>query len=120
MALGTTSCSVVVCICIVNLMIVCEAPRELLCGTSPPHEAAVKHEIMGEAQISHDDGKEQLQAVYVEQQRPGRSTSVLADSICKCVHICSCRRSEVHLTSCLVAIYVTQKRTIQDRITRQK
>lgn len=52
-----------VCVCVVDLMIVCEAPRKLLCGTSPPHEATVKHRIMGKVQISHDDGKEQ--AVYV-------------------------------------------------------
>ena len=52
-----------VCFCVVNLMIVYEAPSRLLCGASPPPEATVKHEIMGRVQISHDDGKEQLQAL---------------------------------------------------------
>lgn len=56
----TTTCSVVVCVCVVNLMIVCEAPSRLLCGTSPPREATAKYEIIGRVQISHDDGKEQL------------------------------------------------------------
>lgn len=56
-----------VCVCVVNLMIVCEAPSRLLCGASPPREATVKHEIIDRAQISHDDGKEQLQAIYVVQ-----------------------------------------------------
>lgn len=91
LARGTTTCSVVVCVCVVNLMIVCKAPSRLFCGTSTPYVATAKHEIMGRVQISHDDGKEQLWAVYAvqlqEQQHAGRSASVLADAPRKFVHL---------------------------------
>lgn len=91
LALRPATCSVVVCVCVVNLMIVCEARSRLLCSTSAPREATAKREIIGRPQISHDDGKEQLPAAYVvqlqEQQSSGRSTSVLADSRWQFVHI---------------------------------
>lgn len=71
-----------VCVCVVNLMIVCEAPSRLLCGTSAPREATAKDEIIGRVQISHDDGEEAVCVVELqEQQSAGRSTSVLADSL---------------------------------------
>lgn len=41
-------------------MSVCKAPSRLLCGTSPPREVTVTQEMIGRAQISHDDGREQL------------------------------------------------------------
>lgn len=58
LALETTMGLVVVCVCVLNLMIVCVALSRQLCGTSPPHKASVKLEIMGRAQISHDAGRE--------------------------------------------------------------
>lgn len=67
LALRPTTCSVVVCVCVVNLMIVCEARSRPLCSASAPREATAKREIIGRPQISHDDGKEQLPAAYVVQ-----------------------------------------------------
>lgn len=60
-SLHKTTCSVVVCVCVVNPAIVCEVPTWLLCGALPPREATVKREIIGRAEISHEDGKAQQQ-----------------------------------------------------------
>lgn len=59
-----------------------------LCGTSPLREATAMHEIIGRAQISHDDGEELCVAQLQEQQSAGRSTSPRAHSLWKCVYIC--------------------------------
>lgn len=75
-----------VCVCVVNLMIVCEVSSRLFCGTSPPREATVKHETMGRVQISHDDGKEQLQALYVAQLQEQQCTGRSAMEMCPHLH----------------------------------
>lgn len=76
-----------VCVSVVNLMIVCEVLRGLLCGASPPHEATVKHEIMARAQISQDDGKEeQLSAACSSAVRTTAHREVHYHS--ECVFIC--------------------------------
>ena len=88
MLLGTTDGSVVVCVCVVNLMSVCETPTGLLCGASPPHEATVKHEIMARAQISQDDGKdEQLQAECSSAARTTAQREVRCCSEYMCPHL---------------------------------
>lgn len=84
-------------------MIVCEVSSWLLCGTSPPREATVKHEIMGRVQISHDDGKEQLQTLYVvqlqEQQHTRRSVMKTFALGIKKSHLCTTIKKHLSITN---------------------
>lgn len=85
--LRTATRSLVVCVCVVNLMIVRHPASRPLCGTSPLREATAMHEIIGRAQISHDDGKELCVAQLQDQQSAGRTTSPRAHSLWKCLFL---------------------------------
>lgn len=108
LALVLTTCSVVVCVCVVNLMIVYESQSTLLCGTSPPREATIKsmtlwaglgsHTMLVNEKKTKNTASCSLYVAKPQRQQTGRS----AENLCRNWVNSTLRSRRSRLSSCVV------------------